>query len=87
MFVQGETGDTSMNRYQELLREKMLSTCQPKSILVVFWSWVTFQYNYATAKLSKKSADVEEEDIVYEMPIELRPIQRDVDFAKEQYEL
>ena len=83
MFVQGETGDTSMNRYQELLREKMLSTCQPKSILVVFWSWVTFQYNYATAKLSKKSADVVEEDIVYEMPMELRPILKDVDFAEE----
>ena len=49
----------------------------------MFWSWVTFQYNYATAKLSKKSADVVEEDIVYEMPIELRPILRDVDFAEE----
>ena len=83
MFVQGETSDTSMNKYQELLREKMLSTCQPKSILVVFWSWVIFQYDYAIAKLSKKSAETVEDDLFYEMPIEFRPPQRNVDFAEE----
>lgn len=83
MFVQGETSDTSMQKYQELLRKKMLTTCQPKTILVILWSWIVFQYDYLKDKLYNRRNEMIEEEIVYEMPVQFRNQQANVDYAEE----
>ena len=86
MFVQGETSDTSMQKYQELLRKKMLTTCQPKTISVILWSWIVFQWEYFIRKLFKRQqVEIEEieEEAVYEMPLQFRPQQANVNYADE----
>lgn len=83
MFVQGETSDTSMQKYQELLRKKMLTTCQPKTISVILWSWIVFQWEYVLGKLFKRQAVETEEEVVYEMPFQFRSKQANVDYAEE----
>ena len=83
MFVQGETSDTSMQKYQELLRKKMLTTCQPKTILVIFWSWIVFQWDYFIDKLFKRHVEEIKEEVIYEMPAQFRNQQANVDYAEE----
>ena len=83
MFVQGETSDTSMQKYQELLRKKMLATCQPKTISVILWSWIVFQCEYLFDKLFKRQSEEIEEDVVYEMPAQFRTPQTNVNYAEE----
>ena len=83
MFVQGETTDTSMQKYQELLRAKMLATCQPKSIVVILWSWIVYQWDYLIDNLCKRKPDEVEGEVVYEMPVQFRSQQPNVDFAEE----
>lgn len=83
MFVQGETCDTSMQKYQELLRKKMLSTCQPKTVSVILWSWLVFQCEYLFEKVSKKQKEELEVEVVYEMPVQFRAKQANVDYAEE----
>lgn len=84
MFVQGETTDTSMQKYQEILRRKMLTTCQPKTSIVILWCWIVYQWDYVIDKLFKRKAiDEIEEEVVYEMPVEFRNQKTNVDFAEE----
>ena len=83
MFVQGETSDTSMQKYQELLRKKMLTTCQPKTISVILWSWILFQFEYLLDKLFKRQSEELEENVVYEMPAQFRAQQTNIDYAEE----
>lgn len=83
MFVQGGTSDTSMQKYQELLRKKMLATCQPKTISVILWSWVVFQCEYLFDKFFKRQSEEIEEDVVYEMPAQFRTQQTNVNYAEE----
>lgn len=84
MFVQGESSDTSMEKYQKLLQDKMLLACQPQSIAVVFKSWIVFQFEYLKGKIKGKPLmDNVEEERVYEMPVEFRKPQVNIDFDEE----
>lgn len=83
MFVQGETSDTSMQKYQELLRKKMLITCQPQTILVILWAWIAFQCEFLWDKMIKIKPEELEEEVVYEMPVQFRTRQANVDYSEE----